>query len=147
MGKKHRKLSYKPWVQVPFQSLLKCLTLGKSTSLVLGFLFFEIFIGVWLLCHVVLASAAQRNESAIHIQISPLFGTSLLLMHPSVHCSTIYNSQDMETTWMSIDRGMVLGFLVCKWRKPSSAVRSQITKISGLCTFFLVFSDWWLSCG
>ena len=26
--------------------------------------------------------------------------------HPSVHCSTIYNSQDMETTYMSIDRGM-----------------------------------------
>ena len=27
-------------------------------------------------------------------------------MHPNVHCSTIYNSQDMETTEMSIDRGM-----------------------------------------
>ena len=27
-------------------------------------------------------------------------------MHPSVHCSTIYNSQDMEATYMSIDRGM-----------------------------------------
>ena len=25
-------------------------------------------------------------------------------MHPSVHCSTIYNSQDMKTTWVSIDR-------------------------------------------
>ena len=27
-------------------------------------------------------------------------------MHPSVHSGTIYNSQDMETTYMSIDRGM-----------------------------------------
>ena len=27
-------------------------------------------------------------------------------MHPNIHCSTIYNSQDMEATWVSIDRGM-----------------------------------------
>ena len=27
-------------------------------------------------------------------------------MHPNVHCSTIYNSQDMEATQMSTDRGM-----------------------------------------
>ena len=27
-------------------------------------------------------------------------------MHPNGHCSTIYNSQDMETTYMSINRGM-----------------------------------------
>ena len=27
-------------------------------------------------------------------------------MHPSVHCSTIYSSQDMEAAKMSIDRGM-----------------------------------------
>ena len=27
-------------------------------------------------------------------------------MHPNVHCSTIYNSQDMEATWMSINRWM-----------------------------------------
>ena len=25
-------------------------------------------------------------------------------VHPNVHCSTVYNSQDMETTWMSISR-------------------------------------------
>ena len=25
-------------------------------------------------------------------------------VHPYVHCSTIYNSQDLETTKMSIDR-------------------------------------------
>ena len=27
-------------------------------------------------------------------------------MHPDVHCSTIYNSQDVEATYMPIDRGM-----------------------------------------
>ena len=27
-------------------------------------------------------------------------------MHSDAHCSTIYNSQDMEATYMSIDRGM-----------------------------------------
>ena len=27
-------------------------------------------------------------------------------MHPNVHCSTICNSQDMEATKMSINRGM-----------------------------------------
>ena len=25
-------------------------------------------------------------------------------MHPNAHCSTIYNSQDMEATYVSIDR-------------------------------------------
>ena len=32
---------------------------------------------------------------------SPFLAVS---MYPDVHCSTIYNSQDMEATWMSIDR-------------------------------------------
>ena len=27
-------------------------------------------------------------------------------MHPNAHCSTIYNRQDMEATWMSINREM-----------------------------------------
>ena len=27
-------------------------------------------------------------------------------MHPDVHCSAIYNSQDMKATQMSINRGM-----------------------------------------
>ena len=27
-------------------------------------------------------------------------------MHSNVHCSTIHSSQDMETTWMSMNRGM-----------------------------------------
>ena len=29
-----------------------------------------------------------------------------MYMNLSVHCSTIYNSQDTEETWMSTDRGM-----------------------------------------
>ena len=27
-------------------------------------------------------------------------------MHCKIHCSTVYNSQDMDATSMSIDRGM-----------------------------------------
>ena len=27
-------------------------------------------------------------------------------MYPNLHWSTIYNSQDMEVTWMSINNGM-----------------------------------------
>ena len=27
-------------------------------------------------------------------------------MYPNIHCSTIYNSQDMEATEMSINKGM-----------------------------------------
>ena len=42
------------------------------------FIFFLlIFIGVRLLYSVVLTSAAQQNESAVHIQISPPFWTAL----------------------------------------------------------------------
>ena len=31
---------------------------------------------------------------------------SKIYMHPNVQCNTIYNSQDMETTFMSINRGI-----------------------------------------
>ena len=27
-------------------------------------------------------------------------------MHPNIHCNTIYNSQNMEATLISINRGM-----------------------------------------
>jgi len=27
-------------------------------------------------------------------------------MHPNVHCSTVYKSQDKEATYVSINRGM-----------------------------------------
>ena len=29
-----------------------------------------------------------------------------IYIHPNVHCSTIYNSQDVELAYMSINRGM-----------------------------------------
>ena len=34
-------------------------------------------------------------------------------MHLSVHCRTIYNSQDMQATWMFIDRWMGKEDVVC----------------------------------
>ena len=34
-------------------------------------------------------------------------------MQPNVHCSTVYNAQDMEATYMSIDRGMDKKDVVC----------------------------------
>ena len=34
-------------------------------------------------------------------------------MHCNVHCSTVYNSQDTETTEMSTDRGMQKEDVVC----------------------------------
>ena len=33
-------------------------------------------------------------------------------MHPNAHCSMIYNSQDMEATQVSTDRGMDKGDMV-----------------------------------
>ena len=45
-------------------------------------LFSSVFIGVELLCHVVLVSAVQQSESARRIHISPLFyGFPSLLGH------------------------------------------------------------------
>ena len=36
-------------------------------------------------------------------------------MHPSAHCSSIYNSQDMETTWISNNRWMETEVVVCMY--------------------------------
>ena len=56
--------------------------------------FLLIFIGVWLLYNVVLASTAQQNESAVHIQISPPFGLPSHLAYHSalgrVPCAVQY---------------------------------------------------------
>ena len=53
-----------------------------------------IFIGVQLLCNVVLVSTVQQNESAIHIHIFPLFGFPSHLDHrhafSRVPCATQY---------------------------------------------------------
>ena len=51
-------------------------------------------------------------------------------MHPNVHCSTIYNSQDMEETKMSINRGtdkedvvhIYNGILLSHKKEPNCAI-------------------------
>ena len=48
---------------------------------VLSFFFKLIFIGVELLCNVVLVSAIEQIELSIHIDISPLFGFPSHLGH------------------------------------------------------------------
>ena len=45
-------------------------------------LFKLVFIGVYLLCNVVLVSAVQKTESAIHNDISPPFWTSFPFRSP-----------------------------------------------------------------
>ena len=45
-----------------------------------------------------------RYRNPIPGHISGENHNSKRYMHPNVHCSTIYNSQDMEATWMSINR-------------------------------------------
>ena len=49
---------------------------------VLSFFFKLIFIGVELLCNVVLISAIEQIESSIHVDISPLFWISFPFMSP-----------------------------------------------------------------
>ena len=46
-------------------------------------------------------------------------------MHPNVHRSTIYNSQDVETTEMSIDRGMDKEAVVYTHTEYYSAIRKN----------------------
>ena len=42
-------------------------------------------------------------------------------MHPSVHCSAVYNNQDIEATKMAIDRGM--------WRRYGAYIQWNITQL------------------
>ena len=56
------------------------------------------------------------NHFAAHLELTQHCKSTVLqykikikkkrYMHPSVHSSTIYNSQDMEATSVSINRGM-----------------------------------------
>ena len=51
-------------------------------------------------------------------------------MHPSVHCITIYNSQDMEATSVSIDRWMDKEDIISKHKmKYYSAVKNNSSAI------------------
>ena len=55
-------------------------------------------------------------------------------MHPSDHCSTVYDSQDMEATSISFDRGMdkedvahiCNGILLSHWKEWNNAICSNI---------------------
>ena len=64
----------------------------------------------------------DQEVQKLKIQLSydpaiPLWGTNpdkiiIWYMHPYVHSSIIYNSQDMETTYISINRGMDKEYMV-----------------------------------
>ena len=45
----------------------------------------------------------QQSHSWTYIQRNPYWK---MYMHPDIHCSTIYNSQDMEEAYLSNDREM-----------------------------------------
>ena len=46
-------------------------------------------------------------------------------MHPNVHCSAIYNSRDMEATYMSINKGMDKEDVVHIYNEIYSAIREK----------------------
>ena len=65
----------------------------------------------------------------------PLLGiypekTIILYMRPNVHCSTIYNGQDMETTSMSIDRGMDKKDVVHRYNGVLAIKKNKIMPIA-----------------
>ena len=45
-----------------------------------------------------------ENVSHVSGHVSGENHNSKVFMHPKVHCSTVYNSQDMEATQVSINR-------------------------------------------
>ena len=54
-------------------------------------------------------------------------------MHPGVHCSTLYNSQVMESTKMSINRGLdkeavihICNGILLSYEKPNNAICSNM---------------------
>ena len=60
---------------------------------------------VEILVHLYLKSPIPYT-SQLHELISRENHTSKRYMHPTVHCNTIYNSQDREATSVSINRGI-----------------------------------------
>ena len=47
-------------------------------------------------------------------------------MHPNIHCSSIYNSQDMETTEMSTDRVLDKEDVVPIYNEQNNAICSNM---------------------
>ena len=47
-------------------------------------------------------------------------------MHPSVHCSTIYHPQDLEATYMSIDRRWIKMWYIYTMEFYSATRRNDI---------------------
>ena len=65
---------------------------------------------LWLWCRLVAVSLIRPfNWELPHSVTAPpqkKRKKKKIYRHPDVHCSTICNSQDLEATWMSTDRGM-----------------------------------------
>ena len=60
-------------------------------------------------------------------------------MYPNVHCNTIYNNQDMETTWMSIDRWMdkevvvhIYNRILLSYQKEASLVVQMVKTLPAM---------------
>ena len=51
-------------------------------------------------------------------------------MHPNIHCSTIHNSQDMETAQMSIDQGKNKEDVVCKYNGMLLSHKNEIMPLA-----------------
>ena len=58
-------------------------------------------------------SHALATHVWVFIQIKMKNTNLKSYLHPHIHCSTIYNSQDMEATWMSTDRWVLKDDVVC----------------------------------
>ena len=54
-------------------------------------------------------------------------------MHPKVDCSTIYHSQDMEATEMSINRGTDKGDVVHIYYEILATKRKEMRVLHKLC--------------
>ena len=80
-------------------------------------------------------------------------------MHPYVHCSIIYNNQNMDATWVFIDRwmdkevvhiynGILLGYKKNKilpftttWMDPEGIVLSEIRQRKTNATWFHLYVE------